>query len=85
MTSRGIIKLSFDSPEDVEPIPVILDTVSGSVLALLGLDILHGYNLFADNVTNHLWHRVFIIEDPLEVKDMWSISLSAYILTCTRR
>ena len=70
-----MVELSLQTPRYMQPIPVTLDNVPVNVPALLGLDVFDGYNLFADNVTNRLWHRVEICEDPSEVEDVCSILL----------
>ena len=54
---------------------MILDIVIVSELAFIGLEILDGYNLLANSVTNSLWHRLVTSEKPFEVEDMCSIPL----------
>ena len=54
-----------------------MDIVSVDVPALLGLDVLDGEGLYADNVTNRLVHRQ-VISRPGELlfyKDRWSVPL----------
>ena len=73
MNFLGAVELSLRSPDYVNTIPMLLETVPVDVLTLFHLDVLDGYNLLADNVTNHMWNRVVTYEDPLEVRDEWSV------------
>ena len=54
--SFSIVELSLHSPDHVDTIPVLVGFVPVDVPAVLGLDILDGYNLLEDNVTNRMWH-----------------------------
>ena len=48
-----------------------MDIVTVDILALLGLDVLDGENLYADNVTNRLVHRQVLYGpgEPLMYED----------------
>ena len=56
-------------PEGVPPILVLSDVIDIDIPDLLGLDILDSFGLMAENVTNRLWHRIRMNEDPVEYYD----------------
>ena len=68
--SLCMVELVLKTIGHIYPIPVLLNIVPVNIPALLGLDILDGYSLLADNVTNRLWHCVVQREDPLEYDDI---------------
>ena len=64
--SLGMVEMSLHTPDHVQTIPVLLEIVPFDVPALLGLDILDGYSLLADNVNSRMWHRFVTSKDHLE-------------------
>ena len=65
----------LEIPENMPDIPVLLDVVPVSILALLGLDVLDSHSLLPDNVTNRLWNRIIVSESPLQFIDEWSVQM----------
>ena len=53
----GTAEIMLATPPMVLDIPVLMDIILVDVPALLGLDILDSVELYADNVTNRLFHR----------------------------
>ena len=54
------------------PIQILHDVVDVDIPALIGLDVLDGNFLMVDNISNRLWHRIVISEDPYEIVDrLW--------------
>ena len=49
-----MIELECETPSDIRKIPVLMYIVPVDFPALLGLDVLDGEGMYADNVTNRL-------------------------------
>ena len=73
--SRGIVELFLDTPNGTPPLPVLLDIVDVNIPALLGLDILDGYSLNADTVSNRLIHRIPCSKSVSGYTDDWSVQM----------
>ena len=71
----GMIELGIQTPDHTPPICILLDVVDVDIPALIGLDVLDGHCLMVDNISNRLWNRVIISEDPLEFVDKWWVPL----------
>ena len=67
--SLGLIELAIATSDNITPIHFLMDVVSVDIPALLGLDIMDGNCLMVENITNRLWHRVILHDEPLEVAD----------------
>ena len=78
--SVGKIEMSLKTPASIRSISVLMDIVPVDIPALLGLDVLDGESLYADNVTNRLVHRCILSRpgEPLEYEDRWSVPLSRH-------
>ena len=78
--SLGKIEIAMETPANVSRTSVLLYIVPVDVPALLGLDVMDGEGLYADNVTNRLVHRhVFSRKDePLRYKDLCHVLLSRH-------
>ena len=72
-----MVELELATPDWITSIPVLMDTVPINVPPLLGLDILDGEQLYAENVTNRLVHRKIESRhgEPLKYTDKWSVPL----------
>lgn len=57
VTSQWLIEIALDTSPNIPPIYLLMDLLVADIPALLGLDVLHGENFFADNVTNRLVRR----------------------------
>lgn len=76
----GVVELHLKTPDDIQPIPVVLDVVNVDVPAFLGLDALDSSALYAVTVTNRLVNRVVTSKEgqPLTYFDAWSVPLVRY-------
>ena len=75
--SLGMVEIELLTPSNEPNIPVLLDVVPLNVPALLGIDILDGEQLYADNVTNRLIRRM-VLSRPgkrLMYEDKWHVPL----------
>ncbi len=55
--SLGMVEIALDTPPNVSNVPVLIDIVPVDVPPLLGLDVLDGEGLYADNKNNRLVRR----------------------------
>ena len=78
--SQGKIQIAMETPANVRPISVLLDIVPVDVPALLGLDVMDGECIYADNVINRLvhWHMFSRKDEPLRYKDLCHVPLTRY-------
>ena len=53
-----MIELFHKTPSNVQYNPVVLDVLPVDVSALLGLDLLHSYSLYANKVSAELVHAL---------------------------
>ena len=60
-----MIKPALGTPTDVHTIPGLLDIGPVNILVLLGLQIIDGYSIVADNVISRFWYRIITSESPL--------------------
>ena len=65
----------LETPEHIPDISVLMDIVSVNVPALLGLNVLYSHSLLSDSVTNRLWNRITVSQDPLQFIDEWSVQM----------
>ena len=70
-----MIGLAIQTLDNIPTIYVLLDVVDVDIPALIGLDVLEGNFLMVDNISNRLWHRIVISNDPLEIVDKWWVPL----------
>ena len=61
--------LTIQKPDNTPPIHIPLDVVDVNIPELIGLDFLDGNRLMVDNISNRLWYRILISNDPLEIVD----------------
>ena len=73
--SLRVVEVTLQTPEHVQPIPVLLNIVPIEAPALLGLYALDIYGIVAGNVSNRLQHCIVLSEDSLRARDIWSIPL----------
>ena len=73
--SLGIIELAIQTPDNIQPIPVLLEVVDVDIPPLISLDFLDDNFLIVDSISNRLWHRIVISNDIFEIVDTWSVPL----------
>ena len=66
-----MIELAIKTPDNISPFHILLDVVDADVPALFGFDVLDGICLMVDNISNRLWDRIAVSNDPLEIMDKW--------------
>ncbi len=78
--SYGTVLMHLATPDNIPPIPVMMDIVPADIPALLGLDVLDKENLYADTVTNRLVKRIITSHPPasLRFSDQWSMPLTRF-------
>ena len=69
--SLGIIELAIQITNNIPPMYILLNKVDVDKPAYIGLDVLDGNFLKVDNISNRLWHRIAILNDPLEILHKW--------------
>ena len=80
VNSLGTVEIALDKPANISPIHVLMDIVPVHIPALLGLGVLDGECLYADNVTNRLVHRHVLSRtgEQLQYEDLWSVPLTRH-------
>ena len=73
--SLCIIELAIQTPDHIPPISILLDAVEVDVPALICLNVLDRSFLMVDNISNRLWQRIVISNDPLDIVNKWCVPL----------
>ena len=70
-----MIELDIQTPDLTPPTRILRDVVDVDISELIGLDDLNVHCLMVDNISNRLWNRVIILDEPLEFVDKWWVPL----------
>ena len=65
----------LETPEHILDISVLMDVVPVNVPALLGLYVLDSRSFLPDTVTNRIWNRIIISQNPHQFIDEWSVQM----------
>ena len=71
-----MIEIAIQTLDIISPIQMLLDVVDVSRPVLIDLDVLDGYCLMIDIISNRRWHRIVISNDPLGIVDKWWVQLT---------
>ena len=69
--SLSMIELDIQTLNNILHIHILLDLVYVYISTLIGLDVFDGNFFTVDKMSNRLWHRILISNDPLEIVHKW--------------